>query len=406
MGSSHAMAEGERRSRAALISSPPPWKRPRWPGSAAPRRSPTSPRSAAASRRSSASTSGRPVAYFDGPGGTQVAVGVVKAMADYLFKHNANTHWRYPSSVETDAALGRGAPDVRRLLQRRSVGGRVRPEHDDADVPPVPRARPGVGPGRRDRRHGARPSRQRGHLEGSRARPGRDDPHRPDAPGDRAARRGRSRERHPAGGQARGDRRRVERPRNDQRRPAHLRARPGGGRALLRRRRALRPACADRRRADRLRLPGVLAVQVLRPAPRRAVGTARAASTLSTSRGSSPRPTGRPSASRRGPSRTRGSSGAAAAVDFLASLAGDAGALAARGARGGLRRAPPARPEAPREALDGALEDRRGHAFTARRRRRRARRRSRSWSPDAPRTRWPRPWVGAGCTSRAGTSTP
>jgi cysteine desulfurase family protein (TIGR01976 family) len=48
---------------------------------------------------------GRPVAYFDGPGGTQVAVGVVKAMADYLFKHNANTHWRYPSSVETDAAL-------------------------------------------------------------------------------------------------------------------------------------------------------------------------------------------------------------------------------------------------------------------------------------------------------------
>jgi cysteine desulfurase family protein (TIGR01976 family) len=48
---------------------------------------------------------GRPVAYFDGPGGTQIPVGVVKAMADYLFKHNANTHWRYPSSVETDAAL-------------------------------------------------------------------------------------------------------------------------------------------------------------------------------------------------------------------------------------------------------------------------------------------------------------
>jgi cysteine desulfurase family protein (TIGR01976 family) len=48
---------------------------------------------------------GRPVAYFDGPGGTQVPVNVVKAMADYLFKHNANTHWRYPSSVETDAAL-------------------------------------------------------------------------------------------------------------------------------------------------------------------------------------------------------------------------------------------------------------------------------------------------------------
>ncbi len=49
---------------------------------------------------------GRPVAYFDGPGGTQVPRAVVEAMSDYLLHHNANTHWRYPSSVETDAALG------------------------------------------------------------------------------------------------------------------------------------------------------------------------------------------------------------------------------------------------------------------------------------------------------------
>jgi cysteine desulfurase family protein (TIGR01976 family) len=48
---------------------------------------------------------GRPVAYFDGPGGTQVPRKVVEAMADYLFHHNANTHWRYPTSAETDAAL-------------------------------------------------------------------------------------------------------------------------------------------------------------------------------------------------------------------------------------------------------------------------------------------------------------
>src|SRR5438046_2838653 len=26
-------------------------------------------------------------------------------MTDYLFRHNANTHWRYPSSVETDEAI-------------------------------------------------------------------------------------------------------------------------------------------------------------------------------------------------------------------------------------------------------------------------------------------------------------
>ncbi len=47
----------------------------------------------------------RPVAYFDGPGGTQVPLAVVDAMADYLLHHNANTHWAYPTSVETDAAL-------------------------------------------------------------------------------------------------------------------------------------------------------------------------------------------------------------------------------------------------------------------------------------------------------------
>lgn len=46
-----------------------------------------------------------PVAYFDGPGGTQVPRSVVEAMADYLYHHNANTHWAYPTSQETDAAI-------------------------------------------------------------------------------------------------------------------------------------------------------------------------------------------------------------------------------------------------------------------------------------------------------------
>jgi cysteine desulfurase family protein (TIGR01976 family) len=48
---------------------------------------------------------GFPVAYFDGPGGTQVPRAVVAAMDDYLFHHNANTHWRYPTSEETDALI-------------------------------------------------------------------------------------------------------------------------------------------------------------------------------------------------------------------------------------------------------------------------------------------------------------
>jgi cysteine desulfurase family protein (TIGR01976 family) len=48
---------------------------------------------------------GVPVAYFDGPGGTQVPRIVADAMTQYLLHHNANTHWAYPTSAETDALL-------------------------------------------------------------------------------------------------------------------------------------------------------------------------------------------------------------------------------------------------------------------------------------------------------------
>ena len=48
---------------------------------------------------------GHPVAYFDGPGGTQVPRSVAEAMTQYLFHHNANTHWVYPTSEETDALI-------------------------------------------------------------------------------------------------------------------------------------------------------------------------------------------------------------------------------------------------------------------------------------------------------------
>jgi cysteine desulfurase family protein (TIGR01976 family) len=48
---------------------------------------------------------GFPVAYFDGPGGTQVPQAVVEAVSDYLINHNANSHWAYPTSAETDRLL-------------------------------------------------------------------------------------------------------------------------------------------------------------------------------------------------------------------------------------------------------------------------------------------------------------
>ena len=50
---------------------------------------------------------GLPVAYFDGPGGTQVPRAVVESMTDYLYHHNANTHWNYPTSHETDEMIAR-----------------------------------------------------------------------------------------------------------------------------------------------------------------------------------------------------------------------------------------------------------------------------------------------------------
>jgi len=55
---------------------------------------------------------GHTVAYLDGPGGTQVPGVVADRMSDYLLHHNANTHWRYPTSAETDAMI----LDARRAL--------------------------------------------------------------------------------------------------------------------------------------------------------------------------------------------------------------------------------------------------------------------------------------------------
>lgn len=48
---------------------------------------------------------GHPVAYFDGPGGTQVPQVVADRVRDVLLHHNANAHWNFPTSHETDAIL-------------------------------------------------------------------------------------------------------------------------------------------------------------------------------------------------------------------------------------------------------------------------------------------------------------
>jgi cysteine desulfurase family protein (TIGR01976 family) len=50
---------------------------------------------------------GRSIAFFDGPGGSQVPRQVGDAVRDYLLMHNANTHGCFATSEETDATITR-----------------------------------------------------------------------------------------------------------------------------------------------------------------------------------------------------------------------------------------------------------------------------------------------------------
>ncbi|MDX6452659.1 MAG: hypothetical protein QOH16_2708 [Gaiellaceae bacterium] len=49
----------------------------------------------------------QPLAFFDGPGGTQVPDSVIDAIADYLRTSNANTDGPFPTSRRTDALLAK-----------------------------------------------------------------------------------------------------------------------------------------------------------------------------------------------------------------------------------------------------------------------------------------------------------
>ena len=62
-----------------------------------------------------------PVAYFDGPGGTQVPDEVIDAIAAYLRDANANVGGAFAASIATETARRRRARPRRTLprLQRR-----------------------------------------------------------------------------------------------------------------------------------------------------------------------------------------------------------------------------------------------------------------------------------------------
>jgi cysteine desulfurase family protein (TIGR01976 family) len=48
---------------------------------------------------------GRPVAYFDGPGGSQVVGTAIEAIADYMKRGGANLHGQFASSLETEVHI-------------------------------------------------------------------------------------------------------------------------------------------------------------------------------------------------------------------------------------------------------------------------------------------------------------
>ena len=50
---------------------------------------------------------GRPVAYFDGPGGSQVAGQAIEAISDYMRRGGANLHGVFPTSTETEEMIAK-----------------------------------------------------------------------------------------------------------------------------------------------------------------------------------------------------------------------------------------------------------------------------------------------------------
>ena len=64
---------------------------------------------------------GRPIAFFDGPGGSQVPRQVADAVRDYLLMHNANAHGYFATSEETDAGITGARENVAALLNAPSA---------------------------------------------------------------------------------------------------------------------------------------------------------------------------------------------------------------------------------------------------------------------------------------------
>ena len=241
-------------------------------------------------------------------------------MTDYLLHHNANTHWHFPTSLETDAALDEARRALADFLNARPNEIAFGNNMTSLTFHVARGLGREWGPGDEivltelDHHANVAPwqalARERGvtirtvgmHVETGQL----------DWAAMEAA----------VGPRTRlvADWRRLERARHHQRRRGRGPPRPRGGRAAVRGCRPLRAARAGGRRRAGLRSAGVLGLQVLRTARRRAVRPPRSAVAHRRPEARARRPRPRRSGSKPARRTTRASSAPAAAIDFLASL--------------------------------------------------------------------------------------
>ena len=59
---------------------------------------------------------GKPVVYFDGPGGSQFVSGAIEAICGYMTRGGANLHGHFPTSRETEKLIAKARDDIRTLF--------------------------------------------------------------------------------------------------------------------------------------------------------------------------------------------------------------------------------------------------------------------------------------------------
>ena len=132
---------------------------------------------------------GRPMVFFDGPGGTQVPESVIEAVVAATTASRTRTTAAHFADLRALRRDRRGRPrGDRRPARRRRRRDHARPEHDDAHVPHLALDRGDPAAGRRDRRD-RRSTTRRTSIRGSRRRA---TARRSSAPGSRTSRTARS----------------------------------------------------------------------------------------------------------------------------------------------------------------------------------------------------------------------